>query len=77
MESDVLGLEEVVVIGYGQMRRSDLTGSVVSVSSEAIQQSISTSIDQVLRVVQQEYKYSKIQAFRGQVRPFVFEESIR
>jgi len=49
MESDVLGLEEVVVVGYGQMRRSDLTGSVVSVGSEAIQKSISTSIDQVLQ----------------------------
>ena len=29
-------LDEVVVIGYGQMKRSDLTGSVVSVSSDEI-----------------------------------------
>jgi TonB-dependent SusC/RagA subfamily outer membrane receptor len=31
------------------MKRSDLTGSVVSVGTEAIQKSISTSIDQVLQ----------------------------
>ncbi|MBP9017906.1 MAG: TonB-dependent receptor, partial [Paludibacteraceae bacterium] len=49
MEPDILGLEEVVVVGYGQMKRSDLTGSVVSVGTEAIQKSISTSIDQVLQ----------------------------
>jgi TonB-linked SusC/RagA family outer membrane protein len=49
MEPDILGLDEVVVVGYGQMKRSDLTGSVVSVGTEAIQKSISTSIDQVLQ----------------------------
>jgi len=49
LEPDILGLEEVVVVGYGQMKRSDLTGSVVSVGTEAIQKSISTSIDQVLQ----------------------------
>lgn len=36
MEEDVQALEEVVVIGYGTVRRRDLTGSVVSVSSEDI-----------------------------------------
>ncbi|MDD3194445.1 MAG: TonB-dependent receptor [Paludibacter sp.] len=49
MEADVLGLEEVVVVGYGQMRRADVTGSVVSVSSEAISKSVATSLDQVLQ----------------------------
>jgi TonB-linked SusC/RagA family outer membrane protein len=49
MHEDELALEEVVVIGYGQMKRSDLTGSVVSVSSDAIARSVTTSFDQVLQ----------------------------
>jgi TonB-linked SusC/RagA family outer membrane protein len=42
-------LDEVVVVGYGQMKRSDLTGSVVSVNDAAIAKSVPTSIDQVLQ----------------------------
>ncbi|MBN2773991.1 MAG: TonB-dependent receptor plug domain-containing protein, partial [Prolixibacteraceae bacterium] len=49
MQEDVLALDEVVVVGYGQMKRSDLTGSVVSVSSESIEETVSTSVDQVLQ----------------------------
>ena len=49
LEEDVQSLNEIVVVGYGQMKRSDLTGSVVSVSSDAIEKSVSTSIDQVLQ----------------------------
>lgn len=36
MEENTKGLEEVVVIGYGTQKRKDLTGSVVSVGSEAL-----------------------------------------
>ena len=42
-------LDEVVVVGYGQMKRSDMTGSVVSVGQGAIEKSVPTSIDQVLQ----------------------------
>lgn len=42
-------LNEVVVVGYGTMKRSDLTGSVASVNNEAIEKSVTTSIDQVLQ----------------------------
>ena len=49
LQEDIETLEEVVVVGYGQMKRSDLTGSVVSVSDAAIQKSVPTSIDQVLQ----------------------------
>lgn len=42
-------LDEIVVVGYGQMRRRDLTGAVTSVSAEAISRSVSTSVDQVLQ----------------------------
>jgi TonB-linked SusC/RagA family outer membrane protein len=49
MHEDAELLDEVVVVGYGQMKRSDLTGAVVSVNEQAIQRSVPTSIDQVLQ----------------------------
>lgn len=49
LELDVSSLDEVVVVGYGTMKRSDLTGAVVSVSSESIEESVPTTIDQVLQ----------------------------
>lgn len=36
MEPDVLGLEDVVVIGYGTMKKRDLTGSIASVNSDIV-----------------------------------------
>lgn len=42
-------LDEVVVVGYGTMKRSDLTGSVVSVGEDEIKQSVITSLDQALQ----------------------------
>lgn len=47
--SNVTKLDEVVVVGYGQMKRSDLTGSVVSVSADEIKQSVGSSFDQALQ----------------------------
>ncbi len=49
MKESLVDIDEVVVVGYGQMRRSDLTGAVVSVSSDAISKTVTTSIDQVLQ----------------------------
>jgi TonB-linked SusC/RagA family outer membrane protein len=34
MQVDAIGIEEVVAIGYGSQKKSDLTGAVVSVASE-------------------------------------------
>ncbi len=36
MKEEYTGLEEIVVIGYGTQKKSDITGSVVSVSNEQI-----------------------------------------
>lgn len=36
MQEDALALEDVVVVGYGTMKKSDVTGSVSSVSADAI-----------------------------------------
>lgn len=49
LAEDEIMLEEVVVVGYGIMKRSDLTGSVTSISGDAVTQAIPTSIDQVLQ----------------------------
>jgi len=42
-------LDEVVVVGYGEQTRADLTGSVSSVSSQDLENDQSTSIDQALQ----------------------------
>ena len=36
MEPDAIGLEELVVVGYGTQKKRDLTGSVVSVKNEDV-----------------------------------------
>jgi len=46
MEEETIGLEEVVAIGYGTVRKSDLTGSVSSVKSEELKKLPMASIDQ-------------------------------
>lgn len=42
-------IDEVVVVAYGTVKKSDLTGSVSSISSEDIQKTHSTSVDQALQ----------------------------
>ncbi len=49
LEENLNSLKEVVVVGYGTMKRGDLTGAVSSVTSAAITQSVATTIDQVLQ----------------------------
>ena len=48
LEDDSEKLDEVVVVGYGSMRRSDLTGSVTSVKIDETQAGQSASLDQLL-----------------------------
>jgi len=42
-------LDEVVVVGYGTQKKSDLTGAVSSVSSEQLKNSVVTNLDQALQ----------------------------
>ena len=49
LEPDVVGLDEVVVIGYGTQQRRDITGSVASVSSEDIQAMPISRLDAALQ----------------------------
>ncbi|MCG8582620.1 MAG: TonB-dependent receptor [Bacteroidales bacterium] len=43
-----IGLDEVVAVGYGTMRKSDLTGSVARVSADMFKDQNNVSIDQTL-----------------------------
>lgn len=49
MESENIGLDEVVVIGYGSVKRSDLTGSVASVNMEELAEIPATSFDKKMQ----------------------------
>ena len=42
-------LNEVVVVGYGVMKRSDLTGAVSSIDEKAIKQGVNTNIEQAMQ----------------------------
>ncbi len=49
LSEDTETLDEVVVVGYGQMKKSDLTGSVSSVSAESLTAKGTTSALQALQ----------------------------
>ena len=49
MEPDAQGLEEVVVIGFGTVRKRDLTGSVAQVKSDVILQTPTSSVATALQ----------------------------
>lgn len=49
LEEDNQTLDEVVVVGYGVQRKSDLTGSVASVSSKTLEQRPQTNLIQSLQ----------------------------
>ncbi len=46
---DAIGLEEVVAIGYGSMKKKDITGAVSSVKSENFNKGVATSPGQLLQ----------------------------
>ena len=50
MQPDAIGIEEVVAIGYGTMKKSDLTGSVMSVGADKFEaQPLTTIIKKAIR----------------------------
>jgi TonB-linked SusC/RagA family outer membrane protein len=49
LKPEVFGMEEVVVVGYGTMKKSDLSGASVSVSEDKIKGSVITNLDQSLQ----------------------------
>jgi len=49
LEESVIGLDEVVAVGYGTMKKRDLTGAVASVSNERISDIPSTNLTSTLQ----------------------------
>ena len=49
MEDNAVALQEVVAVGYGTQRKSDITGSVARISEEQMKQTIATNADQMLQ----------------------------
>ena len=49
LEEDKQLLDEVVVVGYGTMKKSDLSGASVSLGEQALKGSVITSLDQSLQ----------------------------
>ena len=48
MEPDVQSLEEIVVVGYGTVKKSDLTGAVSSVKVDELNKGVVSNVDQML-----------------------------
>ncbi len=49
LSEEAIGIEEVVAVGYGTMKKSDLTGAVVSISGEKLNTKIMNTFDQALQ----------------------------
>ena len=49
LEEDALALDELVVIGYGSVKKNDMTGSVIAVKAEEINRGALTSPQELLR----------------------------
>lgn len=48
MEEESIGIDEVVAIGYGVVKKSDITGSVSSVKVDELREGVTTTVDQML-----------------------------
>ena len=49
MESDAAVVDEVVIVGYGSQRKSDLTGAISSIGAKELKQLPSTGLEQALQ----------------------------
>ena len=64
LQSDVVNMDEVIVIGYGEQRKGDLTGAVSNVSSKDFNQGIVSSPAQLING-----KVSGVQIISGSGSP--------
>lgn len=64
LQPDLKSLGEVVVVGYGTVRKSDLTGSVATLKGSELNRTPSSSVDQLLQG-----KIPGVQVISGSGRP--------
>lgn len=70
LNEDLVGLEEVVVVGFGTQKKVNLTGAVASVTSEALENKPVASIGQALEGVIPNLNISAISANPNQAAEF-------
>jgi TonB-linked SusC/RagA family outer membrane protein len=49
LETDLKTLEEVVVVGYGEMRKTDIAAAQTSISSKDLNRTVNTSLEQAIQ----------------------------
>ncbi|GGZ31260.1 SusC/RagA family TonB-linked outer membrane protein [Echinicola pacifica] len=49
LEEDVSNLDEFVVVGYGTMKKADMTSAHVTVSADAIEKTVNTTLEQAIQ----------------------------
>lgn len=49
LKQDNIYLDETIVVGYGSMKKSDLTGAVSSIKSESLQQIATINLSEMLK----------------------------
>ncbi|WPP50707.1 SusC/RagA family TonB-linked outer membrane protein [Catalinimonas niigatensis] len=49
LEEDIAQLDEIVVVGYGEMKRSDMSSAQTSIGSEEIEKTVNTTIEQAIQ----------------------------
>ena len=49
LTEDLSNLQDVVVVGYGRMKKSDLSSSVLTISNADIEKTVNTTLDQALQ----------------------------
>ncbi|WP_257669978.1 SusC/RagA family TonB-linked outer membrane protein [Parapedobacter tibetensis] len=49
LTEDLRALDEVTIVGYGRMKKTDLSSSQVSISAEQIQRTVNTTLEQALQ----------------------------
>ncbi len=74
MQADVLGLEEVVVIGYGTVKKETLTGSVANITASDI---VSTKSENLINNIQGKVSGLMVRQLTGEPGKFNNYVSIR
>ena len=80
LQEKINDLDEVVVIGYGSMKKSDLTGAVTSVKTEDLPMAANTSISHMLSGKAAGWRrhstYTRRSIYRSRKRTFIHHRRI-
>ncbi|MCW3805325.1 SusC/RagA family TonB-linked outer membrane protein [Plebeiibacterium marinum] len=66
MENDAIGMDEVVVVGYGTQKKSDITGSVTSVPADRLENIPVTNVMQAVQGAVSGMNISQVSSIPGE-----------